>query len=74
MNVGKTLFAQFMDYLPWKTVARIIERHGGDSGVRTLSCADLFRVGLKRAHARSALSDALALHDWRVYQAFVHCV
>ena len=44
MNVGKTLFAQVMEYVPWKTFARIIERHGGDAGVRTLSCADLFRT------------------------------
>ena len=44
MNVGKTLFAQVMEYVPWKTFGRIIERHGGDAGVRTLSCADVFRV------------------------------
>lgn len=44
MNVGKTLFAQVMEYVPWKTFARIIERHRGDAGVRTLSCADVFRV------------------------------
>lgn len=44
MNVGKTLFAQVMEFVPWKTFSRIIERHGGDAGVRTLSCADLFRV------------------------------
>jgi hypothetical protein len=44
MNVGKTLFAQVMEYVPWKTFGRIIERHNGDSGVRTLSCADVFRV------------------------------
>ena len=44
MNVGKTLFAQVMEYVPWKTFGRIIERHGGDAGVRTLDCADLFRV------------------------------
>jgi hypothetical protein len=44
MNVGKTLFAQVMEYLPWKTFGRIVERHKGDAGVRTLSCADLFRV------------------------------
>jgi hypothetical protein len=44
MNVGKTLFAQIMEYVPWKTFGRIIERHGGDTAVRTLSCADLFRV------------------------------
>ena len=44
MNVGKTLFAQIMEYIPWKTFGRIIDRHGGDTGVRTLSCADLFRI------------------------------
>ena len=44
MNVGKTLFAQVMEFVPWKTFGRIIERHHGDSGVRTLGCADLFRV------------------------------
>jgi len=44
MNVGKTLFAQVMEFVPWKTFGRIVERHKGDAGVRTLSCADLFRV------------------------------
>ena len=38
MNVGKTLFAQVMEqvmeYVPWKTLGRIIDRHGGDAGVR----------------------------------------
>ena len=44
MNVGKTLFAQVMEFMPWKTFGRIIERHRGDAGVRTLGCADVFRV------------------------------
>ena len=44
MNVGKTLFAQVMEFVPWKTFGRIIERHKGDAGVRTLGCADLFRI------------------------------
>ena len=96
MNVGKTLFAQVMEFVPWKTFGRIIERHGGDAGVRTLGCADLFRImafaqltwreslrdieaclaanrgklfhmGLKNVPARSTLSDALNLRDWRIY-------
>jgi transposase len=98
MNVGKTLFAQVMEFVPWKTFGRIIERHGGDAGVRTLGCADLFRImafaqltwreslrdieaclaanrgklfhmGLKNVPARSTLSDALTLRDWRIYHA-----
>jgi|SRR5450631_10345 hypothetical protein len=44
MNTGKTLFAQVMEFVPWKTFGRIIDRHKGDAGVRTLGCADLFRV------------------------------
>jgi hypothetical protein len=44
MNVGKTLFAQVMEFVPWKTFGRIVDRHKGDAGVRTLACADLFRV------------------------------
>lgn len=44
MNLGKTLFAQMMDFLPWKTFGRIVARHHGDHGVRTLSCMELFRV------------------------------
>lgn len=44
MNVGKTLFAQIMDFLPWKTFHRIVARYGGDHRVRTLACAEQFRV------------------------------
>jgi len=44
MNNGKTLFAQVMEFIPWKTFGRIVDRRNGDSGVRTLSCADIFRV------------------------------
>ncbi len=44
MNAGKTLFAQVMEFVPWKTFGRIVDRHKGDAGVRTLSCAELFRV------------------------------
>jgi hypothetical protein len=42
MNVGKTLFAQVMECVPWKIFGRIVERHGGDAGVRTLNCAEVF--------------------------------
>ena len=30
MNTGKTLFAQLMDFLPWTTFTRIVDRYGGD--------------------------------------------
>ncbi len=44
MNVGKTLFAQIMDFLPWTTFMRYVQRYGGDRGVRTLPCAEQFRI------------------------------
>ena len=44
MNTGKTLFAQIMDYLPWKTFHRVVARYDGDYRIRTLSCAEHFRV------------------------------
>ena len=44
MNTGKTLFAQLMDFLPWTTFARYVARYGGDKSVRTLTCAEQFRV------------------------------
>ena len=98
MNIGKTLFAQVMEFVPWKTFGRIIERHKGDACVRTLGCADLFRImafsqltwreslrdievcleanhaklfhmGIAAPPARSTLSDALNLRDWRIYHA-----
>ena len=44
MNVGKTLFAQLMDFLPWSTFARLVERYGGDHRARTLTCAEQYRA------------------------------
>lgn len=44
MNSGKTLFAQVMEFVPWKTFSRIIARRNGDAGTRTLSSAELFRI------------------------------
>jgi Domain of unknown function (DUF4372)/Transposase DDE domain len=44
MNAGKTLFAQLMDFLPWTTFARIVERHHGDAYIKKLNAAEHFRV------------------------------
>lgn len=44
MHIGKTLFAQVMEFVPWTSFARIVQRYGGDSGVRTLPCAEQFRA------------------------------
>ena len=44
MYTGKTLFAQIMDVLPWKTFHRIVSRYDGDHRIRTLPCAEHFRA------------------------------
>jgi transposase len=44
MNVGKTLFAQVMEFIPWTSFTRIVDRYSGNAGVRRMSCADQFRV------------------------------
>lgn len=44
MLVGKTLFAQLMDFLPWTSFQRIVDRYRGDHRSRVLSCAEQFRV------------------------------
>jgi len=38
------LFAQVMEFVPWTSFARIVQRHGGNAGVRSLSCAEQFRA------------------------------
>ncbi len=44
MNIGKTLFAQLMDFLPWSTFDRIVARYEGNRAVRTLPCAAQYQV------------------------------
>lgn len=44
MNSGKTLFAQVMDFVPWTSFARIVDRHDGNARVRSLTAADHFRA------------------------------
>jgi hypothetical protein len=44
MNMGSTLFAQIMEFVPWTSFARIVARHGGDTRVRSLSCTEQFRA------------------------------
>ena len=44
MNVGRTLFAQVMDFVPWTSFERIVAQYGGDLGVRKFRCSEQFRV------------------------------
>jgi len=44
MNVGKTLFAQIMEFVPWTSFSRIVARYGGDAGVRHEKCPTQLRM------------------------------
>jgi Domain of unknown function (DUF4372)/Transposase DDE domain len=44
MYAGKTLFAQIMDFLPWTSFQRIVQRYRGDYRARAFTCAEQFRV------------------------------
>jgi hypothetical protein len=58
MHVGKLVFAQLMDHLPWKTFGRIVERYDGDHRVREFSCANQFRcMAFAQLTYRESLRD-----------------
>lgn len=58
MHIGKLVFAQLMDHLPWKNFHRIVERYGGDHRVRHFSCANQFRcMAFAQLTYRESLRD-----------------
>jgi hypothetical protein len=58
MFVGKLVFAQLMDHLPWKSFGRILERYGGEHRVRHFSCAAQFRcMAFAQLTYRESLRD-----------------
>ena len=44
MNLGKTLFAQLMEFVPWSSFARIVARYSGDARVSVLPSTEHFRI------------------------------
>ena len=42
MHAGKLVFAQVMEFAPWKTFSRLVSKFGGDANVRTFRCMDQF--------------------------------
>ncbi len=77
MYIGKTLFAQIMDFLPWKTFYRIVARHGGDHRVRTLTCAEHFRIlAFAQLTYRESLRDieaCLSAQAAKLYHMGIRC-
>jgi transposase len=71
MNTGKTLFAQIMDFLPWTTFTRLVNRYGGDRYAKSLTCAEQFRVmAFAQLTYRESLRDievCLSAHAANLY-------
>lgn len=58
MHVGKLVFAQLMDHLPWTSFARVVERYGGNHRIRHFSCANQFRcMAFAQLTYRESLRD-----------------
>jgi len=58
MHVGKLVFAQLMDHLPWKSFGRLVDRYGGDRRVRHFKCAHQFRcMAFAQLTYRESLRD-----------------
>ena len=42
MNIGKTVFSQIMEFLPWRTFQRRVKQYKGDYRIKNFSCSDQF--------------------------------
>ena len=42
MYSGKLVFAQVMEYAPWHTFRRLVDKHRGDFNVRSFRCLDQY--------------------------------
>ena len=71
MNLGKTLFAQIMECIPWTSFSRIVTRYSGNAGVRSLTAAEHFRVmAFAQLTWRESLRDieaSLGAHPSKLY-------
>src|ERR1700678_2992540 len=58
MNVGRTVFAQLIEYLPRKEFQKCVARYGGDSRLRGFSCWDqLLAMSFAQLTYRESLRD-----------------
>ncbi len=61
MNVGRTIFSQFLDHLPTYEFRKCVARYAGDHRIRTFSCWDQFLCMIFAQLAyRESLRDVVA--------------
>ncbi|MBI5216804.1 MAG: DUF4372 domain-containing protein [Ignavibacteriae bacterium] len=72
MNLGKTIFAQVMEYLPKHEFHRFVERYDGSYKVQQFSCYDHFLcMAFTQLTYRESLRDTvtcLYAHQSKLYQ------
>ena len=74
MNSGKTLFAQVMEFVPWTSFTRIVDRYSGDARVSALPSTEHFGpdvdiAGKVYALDSSAVDLCLSLFDWAPFRS-----
>ena len=71
MRAGKFVFAQLMEFLPWKRFQRLVLKYGGDRYVKHFSCADQFlSMALAQFTYRESLRDleaCMRAHSAKLY-------
>lgn len=71
MRTGKFVFAQVMEFLPWKRFQRLVLKYGGDRYVKHFSCSDQFlSMVLAQFLQRESLRDleaCMRAHGAKLY-------
>lgn len=64
MNLGRTLFSQVMDFVPWTSFGCLVRKYGGDVRVRKFRCTEQFRaMAFAQLTFRESLRDIEACLD-----------
>jgi len=71
MQVGRPIFSQVMDFVPWTSFDRLVEKYGGDKNATRLRCAAQFRaMAFAQMTFRESLRDieaSLNAHPSKLY-------
>ena len=79
MNIGRTVFAQLMDFVPTYEFHQCVERYSGNYKVKTFCCIEaclrvaktkLYHMGIRGKVSRNTLAHANETRDWRIYADF----